>query len=268
MALLQQLADANDPAVLEELGGRLLELVRSKFVEQDWFYRLYRGVTDTLKEMASDSTMSDIDYINRLLELTDMPKEEFTQLCGEMLDFGKFLLDQGVLTFTDETDPLQIIDSGILEEMGKVMNSSARMAEVKKLAIGMMLNEAGLSFEESMALLEKYGVGQLTEPAQQRLEVEALLLPGLSRDIPPIITVLRHPSLGEAALKDVQELVSFQEMMGLPEELELTEQQKTQLLEAVKQAAGLPFEELAQLDTGLGSLWDQHSANEMVDSPG
>lgn len=262
MALMEQLMQADSPEMLAQLGGQMLDTVRSHFVEQDWFYELYRGITQTVRDLAADSRMEDIEYVHRLLELADMSREEFKDLCGQLLDFGRFLLDKGVLTFTEETDPMQVLDSGILEEMGKVLNSSHRMAEVKKLALGLMLEECGLTFGEAMSLMEKYQVGQLTDPALQRQEVEALLLPGMSRDIPPVVTVLRHPSLGEAALADVQALVSFQQLMGLPEELEVTEKEQTRLLEAVKQAATLPFAELAQLETGLGAYRNMLPSNE------
>lgn len=267
MELLGQFQNANDPETFAQLSERLIDLTRDHFVDQDWFYDLSQELVGELKTMAADSTMEDIDYINKALELAQMPKEDFQELAGTVLDFAKFVLDKGVLTITEDSDPMAIYESGILQEMGKALNSSPRMVELKKLAMGLMLEEAGLEFEQAMALLEKYQVGQLTDPDDQLLEVESMLLPGLSRNIPPVMMILRHPSLGEAALEEVEKTVSFAALMGYPGEedaLKLTAKQQKALMTALKKAAKMPFEEAAKVDTGLGNMMNAAVSADMV----
>ena len=263
IALIAQLENVEDPEVAGQLLNQLVDLTQEKFLNQDWFYELYCQITDQVRDMAADSTMEDIEYIRSLLDLADMPKAEFQEVCNTALDFARFVLKNVPLAELEDPDPAMIYESGILQELGKTMNSSDRMVKIKKLAIALMLEEAGLSFQEANQLMEKYQLGQLTDPADQLLEVEALLLPGLSREIPPVILVLRHPSLGEAALKDMEQYVTFQEMMGLDESVKITAKQQTQMLKVLKQAAKLSFEEIAQLQTGLGNLMS--AANASVD---
>lgn len=255
MLLIDQLQRTDDPAQIAKISEKLIDLTRKTFVDQDWFYKLSQDLVDELKVMAEDSTMSDIAYIRALLELAEMPKSEFQQTAAAVLDFAKFALSKGVMTMTEDSDPMAIYESGLLQEMGRVLNSSDRLVQMKKLVLGLMLEEVGLEFEDAMALLETYQVGRLTEAEDQLLEVEALLLPGLGRDIPPAIMILRHPSLGEAALEDVQKTVSFARLMGYwDDELDLTETERQAVLNEVKKAAKLPFEEAAKLDTGLGDM--------------
>ena len=252
--LLVLLENADEPEEFARLSTKLVDLVRTYFVDQDWFYDLYREVTKEVRFMAADSTMEDIEYVDRLLQLADMPKEEFQQVCAGVLDFAKFALEKGVMTMSEDSDPMQILNSGILQEMGRLLNSSDTMVQVKKLAFGMMLEEAGMTFAQGTALMDKYQLGQLTDPAQQQQEAEAMILPGLSREIPPVMAVLRHPSMGDAALEDVLEYVTFNEAMGIPEDTKIPAKKQNQMLTALKKAAKLPLEELAKMNVGIGAI--------------
>lgn len=252
MTLIDQLQRTEDPEQIAKLSEKLIDLTRKTFVDQDWFYQLSQDLVDELKHMAEDSTMSDIAYIRWLLDLMEMPKSEFRETTTAVLDFAKFALSQNVLTMTEDSDPVEIYESGLMQEMGRVLNGSDRLVQVKKLLLGMMLDEMGIGFEDAMALLDRYQVGRITQAEDQLLEIEALLLPGFSRDIPPAIMVLRHPALGEAALEDVLELVGFAKAMGYDEDApELSEIEKKAILEEVKKMAKMPFAEAAQQQTGL-----------------
>lgn len=254
-ALAEQLRDANDPESFTAIVEQLISLARNNFVEQDWFYEMSQGIVAELEKMAEDSTMEDIQYIRTALQLAKMPKEEFKEIASAVLELAQTALEKDLLIVAESGDPQAIYETGILQDMGKTFNSSPRMVQIKKLAIALMLEETGMTFEDSMALMETYQVGQLTEPEDQLLEVEALILPGLSRGIPPAVMILRHPSLGEAALAQVEEKVGFAGLMGYPgEELELSAKEEKALMDALKKASQMSFEEAAKINTGLNLI--------------
>lgn len=258
MQLVQQLQDAKDPDAFTQAADQLLEIVRETFLDQDWFYSLFQELMDQVLVMAEVPDTEDAAYVDGLLALGDMSKEEFQEVFGAVLDLTKYALDHELLVVAEDGDLATIHNTGIFQEMGRVFNSTPQLVEVKKLVLGMMLGETGLTFDQAMALMEKYQVGQITDPQQQLLEVEAILLPSTGM-IPPAVTILRHPCLGEAALEEVMETVSFNALMGMgdyDEEL-ASEEEQEELLAALRKVAKLPIEEIAQLDIGFNPTMDQ-----------
>ena len=255
--LIAQAGKTEDPETATQISEDLTDLTRKNFIDQDWFYDLSQQLLVMAGTSAAESQTEDAIYTGKMLELAIMPKEEFQDVMGVLLDFIKYALGKGVLTISEDSDPVTLMESGIFQEMGKALNSSSRMVEFKKLLMAMTLKETGMTYQESMALLEKFQVGQLTDPQEQMLEAEALMLPGLSKSIPPVMMILRHPSLGEAALEEVEKTVSFSALMGYPggeEDLKLSAKEQQVLMIALKKAAKLSFAEVAQTDTGLGNL--------------
>ena len=252
MSLLARLEQVEDPQEAAEISEKLIKLTREYFVDQDWFYALTQELVKELEKAAEDSSATDIAYVRTVLDLLEMPKSEFEETASAVLDFAQFALSKGLLTMDEDSDPMMVYESGVMQEMGRVFNSTDRLVELKKLMLAMMLEEAGLEMKEAMALLQRYDVGRLTEEADQLLEVEALLLPGLGPDIPPAVMILRHPGLGEPALEDVLQTVGFAEVMGYSDgDLDLTKQEQQTILEEVKKAAKLPFADAAGYETGL-----------------
>lgn len=267
MELINQLERTDDPETITQISQRLVELTRGNFVNQDWFYDLSQELVAMAQPAAMNAQTEDAIYTGKMLELAKMPKEDFRDVMGTLLDFAGFALEKGVLTMSENSDPAALLASGVFQEMGKALNSSTRMVELKKLLMAMTLKETGMTYQEAMALMEQFQVGQLTDPDQQLLEAESLLLPGLSRKIPPVMMILRHPSLGEAALAEVEKTVSFSALMGYPDEenvLGLSAKEQKALMTLLKKAAKLPFEEVAMMDIGLGNLLPSAVSADMV----
>lgn len=267
MELIAQFDKTDEPEALTQISQRLVELTRSNFVGQDWFYDLSQELLVMAEAAGANPQTEDAVYTNKMLELAKMPQNDFQDVMGALLDFAGFALEKGVLTISEESDPVALLESGVFQEMGKVLNSSPRMVELKKLLMGMTLKETGMKYQEAMALLEKFQVGQLTDPQEQLLEAEALLLPGLSKNIPPVMMILRHPSLGEAALEEAEKTLSFAALMGYPDgedALKMSTKEQKALMTVLKKAAKLPFEEVAKVDTGLGNLMPDAASADMV----
>ena len=267
MELIGQFEKTDDPAIYTQLSQQLIDLTRRNFVDQDWFYSLSQELIEKAKESAAQSQTENAIYNNKLLELAQMPKDDFRDVLGSLLDFAAFALGKGVLTISEESDPAALLESGVFQEMGKVLNSSPRMVELKKLLMGMVLQETGMQYAEAMALLDQFQVGQLTDPEAQLLEAEALLLPSLSKNVPPVMLILRHPSLGEAALEEAEKTLSFAALMGYPDgedELKLSAKEQNALMTLLKKAAKLPFAEAAMMDTGLRNMMSDAISADMV----
>ena len=256
LGLVAQIQETRDPALLTQLSTQAVELTKTAFVEQDWFYTLFRELTAELKMMAAVSTQENADYYRSMLELADMPQEEFRQTMTSVLDFALFALEKDVFTMAENLSVTQIYQSGIIQEMGKVFNSTDRIVELKKLTMAVMLEEDGLTYEQALALLEKYQVGKLTEEKDQVREVEALLVPGLMPDVPAALMILRHPSLGGSALMDVQEMVGFAKLMGLSEEVaaKWSAEKQNALIISMMSLAKMSFEDLANAGLNLDDM--------------
>ena len=265
--LLAQIKQEQNPEAITQISQRLIQLTRENFVDQDWFYDLSQELVAKAEESAANSQAEDTKYMNDLLGLAKMPKGEFQDVLGNLLDFSTFALGKGALTINEQSDPAALLESGLFQEMGKVLNSSQRMVGLKKMLMALILQETGMKYNEAMAFLEQFQIGALTDPQEQLLETEAMLLPGLSRKIPPVMLILRHPSLGEAALEEAEKTLSFAALMGYPgseEDLKLSAKEQKALMTALKKAAKLPFEEAAKVDTGLGNVMSNAVSADMV----
>lgn len=255
-ALVQQIQTAQDPAQLTQLSTQVVDLVRTYFVDQDWFYTLFRETVAQLKTVVADSASEDAQYYRDMLALADMSEDEFRSTMNTVLDFAVFALEKDVFTMAKNLSVTEIYQSGVIQELGEVFNSSDRIVELKKLTMAKLLQKDGLTYAQALALLDEYGVGKLTEEKDQMREVEALLVPIVMPKVPSAVMILRHPGLGGSALLDVQEQVGFAKLMGLSEEVasQWSADKQNALIIAMMSLAKMSFEDLANADTDLNHL--------------
>lgn len=258
LALAEQIQNVEnmDAAQITQLSTRLIDLARTYFVEQDWFYTLFREGMSQLGGMVVESNREDSRYYSDLLALTDMSEDEFRSTMNAVLDFGVFALEKDVLAMAEDLSVTEIYGSGVIQELGKLLNSTDRTVAAKKLFMAKMLEEDGLTYDQALALLDKYQVGKLTEEKAQMREVEALLIPAVMPKVPAVVMILRHPSLGGSAMLDVKETVGFAKMMGLDEETAAswTEEKQNALIIAMMSLAKMSFEDLANADTDINQM--------------
>ena len=258
LELAGQIQGTEDPAALTQISTQIVEQVRTNFVEQDWFYALSQDLAAQLQTVAEDSAAEDSVYTSGMLKLAQMSKAEFRDLMNVVLNFAESALEKDALGLIQNLSVTNIYKSGILEDLGQVFNSTDRIQQLKKLTMANMLREDGLTFEQALALLDEYKVGQLTDAKSQVREVEALLLPALIPDAPAVLMVLRHPSLGGSALLDIREQVGFAKMMGLSEEAaaKWTVDKQNALILALMSVSKMSFEELANYNTDIDQMVD------------
>lgn len=256
LVLVQQLQLAEDPATVSQISAQLVQQVRDNFVEQDWFYALSQDLVAQLKvAVAADTDMKDQAYVSDLLSLAEMNSADFRELMHSVLGFAQDALEKDVLTLVDNLSVTEIYQSGIIRDLGGVINGPDRLLEAKKRTMAMLLEEDGLTYAQAQALLDAYNVGELTAEKDQIREVESLLLPMLLPDAPAALMVLRHPSLGASALLDIREQVGFFKMMGLKEDTaKWPEDKQNALILALMGVSRLSLEELASFNSDLEDM--------------
>ena len=268
-----QSIESVDAAQLTQLSTQLIDLSRTYFVEQDWFYTLFREGMTQLGNVVAASNREDSRYYSDLLALTDLSEDEFRSTMTTFLDVAVFAMEKDVFSMVENLSVTEVYGSGVIQELGKALNSTDRLVAAKKLLMAKQLEKGGLTYDQALELLEKYEVGKLTEEKDQIREVEALMIPTLLPKAPAVLMILRHPSLGGSAMLDVQEIVGFAKMMGMTEEQAASWNKDKQdaVIIAMMSLAKMDFEDLAganmNLDSMLGGGNNKTEQDTVVDTP-
>ncbi len=139
-----------------ELGEDLIAFVRKEVVQQDWFYAAYQ---EGLKQIPVEEVQED-PLMRELLELADMDQKTFAKNADVILEVAQYALEKDV--------PLQIqqnpervyeilYDSGVMERLGAMINSSDESIELREFIVKAMIMEmCGDDRAASRRLTEAY----------------------------------------------------------------------------------------------------------------
>lgn len=208
-----------DPEELPQEAKKLIRIAREDVVQQKWFYDMAQeGITALRTELAEspEANTQEAMLLNRFLDVLDCPQKDFSKNCDAILNFAEYCLDQDIIEIMESEDPAALYSSGIIAQAGALANCTPEAVEVKKLMITTFMAAAQeLTVEEAIAYVEVLGIGQITDPADQLKEAEAILL--LMGEC-PAEAILRHPNMGETVLQQWIDRSGFAAAMGISNE--------------------------------------------------
>lgn len=130
----QQLKDAMETGnVTMEQIEDLLAFVRDDVLQQQWVYSAYRQLLDSIPPEAYNDEMS-----AQLIGLMRMDQKAFAENADTILSVVQYALEEGVVERLDKEpeNAVQILrDSGLMERLGAMINSSQESVALRDLLI-------------------------------------------------------------------------------------------------------------------------------------
>ena len=104
-----------------------------------------------------------------------------------------------------------LLASDLPEALVRTVNATPKMAQLKQLGYRTFMEMTGdEQAAQTRAFAEKYPLARLTDPAQQKQEAEALCaLVGLVPDVDPMRFFEKHPTLGQEALRELNQILGI-----------------------------------------------------------
>ena len=172
----QQLKDAMETGdVTVEQINDLLGFVREEVLHQQWVYSSYRQMVDAIPPEAYDDEAS-----SQLIELLRMDQKAFTKNADTILSVVQYALEEGVVERLDKNpeQTMEILyDSGLMERLGDMINSSAESVALRDLLVRETVS--GLCRKDKSAerrLLASYNSKLHPDQASRLRDTEAMLL--------------------------------------------------------------------------------------------
>lgn len=174
----------------------LVDFCRKEVLSQDWAYTVYAMAMEEVPGLLP----ADQAVVREALEILNMDEEAFRANVDALLDFADVLLEQEVLDQLEQDSYETLMSGALPAAAGTLLNATRQIVELKNLSYRAALEEAAGDMGRIFA--RGYPLERLTDPEQQKQEVEALcILAGLVEDADPADFFLRHPCLGKEAFQ-------------------------------------------------------------------
>ena len=202
-----------------EKAEALIDVLRFQVVQQPWFHTMSQEVITQARAALPQEDSPEKQILEELLDIVDCPQEDFGENCSAILDFMAYVLDQDIMAIAEAEDEQALYDTGIIAKAGALANVTDEAVQVKRVLLRMSV--AALldkDLEKADAFLDRYQVGAVTDPQAQEQEAEAILvMMGAGGGDENAMLVMRHPQLGEPAIRELIQMTSFQNVMGVAE---------------------------------------------------
>ena len=202
-----------------EKAEELIDVLRFQVVQQPWFHTMSQEVITQARAALPQQDSPEKQILVELLDIVDCPQEDFAKNCSAILDFMAYVLDQDIMAIAEAEDEQALYDTGIIAKAGALANVTDEAVQVKRVLLRMSV--AALldkDLEKADAFLDRYQVGAITDPQAQEQEAEAILaMMGVAGGDENAMLVMRHPQLGEPAIRELIQMTSFQNVMGVAE---------------------------------------------------
>jgi hypothetical protein len=208
MAVYLQSQEADKPQAAREL----VAFLRSDVLTQDWAYSVYATAVEELPAMMEpEEDPRSRAVAEEVFALLAVNETEFRANAAVILDFAEAALEPEMLNALEQKDLAALERSGLLAQAGLLLNGTEQLAQAKNLVYRLCLESlAEDKAEQLRAFAEKYPLARLTDPAQQKQEAEALCaLVGLVPDVDPMSFFEKHPTLGQEALRELNQILGI-----------------------------------------------------------
>lgn len=210
--LFEEIKNIDDPSDIEPLAGKLIGVLKKSLVEQGWVYSFAQEMINEVKNYEEVEELLEDPIIKEVFAIFEVPEEDFNKNIIAILDFGQYALENGIIKLVEDFDMEGLYSSGIIQEAGKLANVSAESVKVKKFLIAGMVSQAfDGDLAKAKSFVDKYDLGKLEDADKQLAEAEAIFI---SLEGSVAEALIRHPSFGEAAVRELFEKGNIAELIG------------------------------------------------------